>query len=227
MEKQCKEILDSVLESYKNKGIDLSYIPPIVIERVEESLGLVSTRIENPPGKLKLEEHIIIQYIIGKVLGEEETMAEIITNNPLQVSKYINRNLKTLYVNSFILEECPEELENAIAHDVWHLIESERKVIHSEPLIFESTANYASFIGRKNISDRTHIFPDFNKFKHKRLYKNISWYAYEAGAAIVTDIVEKEDGNDQLSKLLDLFVRKKIAEKYAQALENFLKLRVQ
>ena len=121
-----------------------------------------------------------------------------------------------------MVEQFPEELETAIPHEVWHLIESESGIIESEPLIFESTANYAALRGRKTTKERNYKFTSFKDHKYLEIGYE-AWYAYQAGAAIVTEIVEELNPQNPLIALSDISVRRRIAEKYSTDLEKYLR----
>jgi hypothetical protein len=93
----------------------------------------------------------------------------------------------------------PELLDLIMAHESWHLLESERNVAVTEPLILEATATYAGNLFTGKSSKKPAIEDHFDVI-------------YSLGAAIVEEELEGE--KNPLAALLDSEVRNRIESRF-------------
>lgn len=211
--KPVKESVSRVLKFYENVGTPLSYNP---------KLGYVDKICETKPdGLMKMKnEFKIIDKIVdfmtqnfAKTIWKDAYGLDVSDEALAELTKNIKHKInKTLIPQEFesgadilIFQPCKKyiksekAIDEIIAHEIWHLVEKERKLLEEHPFITEGTATYAMkrFIG-KRCNKKFEKFDDFFMM------------IYLGAANIVQNYVENKENPYQ--SMLDTNLRREIEQ---------------
>ncbi|MFH1630911.1 MAG: hypothetical protein ABIA21_01665 [Candidatus Aenigmatarchaeota archaeon] len=177
---QLDMLLGSMIKSFGKK--DREYVNSILDDVLEFYTGYGVT-LDFRPG-VRLSNKTRSAYIAGK--------------RPLVGRVYPKRKKSFTLYKPFRVSE-PIEQRRTVAHEVWHIIERDRKVKSSDT-IREGTATYADhlFIGDRLVEDiRNRDDPRFERL---------------GTAKLIQDYMDENDIKNPLLVLLDLETRDKIED---------------
>ncbi len=169
-----EEIIEDALNFYKENGIEIGKKPKVIYSRKQPEKRIAACYISrNKPDLNKIKTHYknIITQIINEFddLDTKTALQETIKvmedlqddiNTPIpekDFQKYIETGADIIVFPYYYVTS--EDSYLILAHEVWHMIEDEAKLLHENITIREGTATYAAITFMKHTKHTNNLDP--------------------------------------------------------------------
>lgn len=213
---QAEESASRVLRFYESVGTPLSYLPRFqyiegIYPQMPNALAMVQGEFETLESNIRFLSQNLAKTIWGDVYRidvSDEAIAEI---TEIQINKFGKILIPTEFgpeADILILQpyqdHCKkqEDRDEIIAHEIWHLIENERRLFKEHLFIREGTATYAMKRFRNSLKDEDtrkavaftlRKIPEFQRLEGNLTPEGILNAYKEMGANKIADELKGKD----------------------------------